>query len=116
MMSKKIGLIAVLVLGAFGCVDDTVENDPTGLDCGPGQSAEIDGVALCIIENDLLIETGFMCGPELERYEGETVTICAEAPLSDEQLAQLEGFAPPPPEPEHTRARLLALSEHASLR
>ena len=82
---------AVLLLAAPGCGDDSPSQD-TGLDCGPGTSTQVDGVAACIIQNELLIETGFMCDPRLQRYEGDEITVCSEDPLSEEQLNELEGF------------------------
>ena len=102
---KKVLLLAAALaasLAFVGCGDDN-PIEAEALDCGPGENKSIDGISLCVIDNELLIETGFMCGPELERYEGEEVTICAEGDLSPEQLNEFEGFsAPVDPQPEMT--------------
>lgn len=95
----------MLALGmSLAACNDDVETDPefNDLDCGPGESAQVDDVLVCIIENELLIETGFECGPGLEVYEGSEITICAEAELSPEQLEQVEGFNEPGVDPAPT--------------
>ena len=61
---KMTAVMAMLALGmSLAACNDDVETDPefNDLDCGPGESAQVDDVLVCIIENELLIETGFEC-------------------------------------------------------
>ncbi len=92
MMFKKMICFCALLVSMAACGQSGDDNDQ--LDCGPGQNDQIDGVSVCIIDNELLIETGFNCGPDLELYQGEEVTICADAPLDGDRLEEIEGFAP----------------------
>jgi hypothetical protein len=116
-ITKASRLVAALsiALVCTACVEDSPPEEGL-LDCGPGQNQTIDGVSICVITNDLLIETGFRCGPDLEEYEGDLVTVCAEGELSPEQLSGVEGFAPqggPQPDmtPEPSPAPELGVSE-----
>ena len=88
-------VLAMLCVQIGACTDDSSE-PVGGLDCGQADASEVDGISVCIISNDLLVETGFACPEGLEVYEGESVTVCAEGELSEGQLGGIEGFSEAP--------------------
>ncbi len=75
-------LAAVAMLAA--CSDDT----GAGAVCGPGEDITVDAQPLCVAEQAVVIETGFVCPPiRPERYSIDSFVCCGRvAGLSDSLL------------------------------
>lgn len=92
------GLVVALGSGCDGSSDPEV--DQGGLSNCPGeQRTAPGGGAACVINNELLIETGFECPDDLYFYEGHDVSVCSEEPLDDMWFDEfVPGYAPPGPD------------------